>query len=169
MKNLSIAFIFLMMLLTTNIFAQSKDKTVPETVVSALKQKYPDATFKSWKIKGNLFTAKINIGGKKCFATFDEHGSWINTTSKISWPWSLPLNIRSAYKKSDYSTWNIYVSKKIESPAGEFYELMVNNNELINHFPSPEDEIATNKLLKFKANGTLAAVTDISDNPTLKF
>jgi len=150
-------------------YAQSKlNSTIPDPVISALNQKYPGAELERWRTKKDVFTAKIRLDGKKYFAAFDEKGNWINTSSKISWPWGLPKNIRIAYKKSDYGPWNLFVSKKIESPAGDFYELMVDNSEL-NRTNPPEYIIPSTKLLKFKANGELAGVTDISENPVLKF
>jgi hypothetical protein len=156
--------IMVMVLTTTFSFAGNKDEnTVPAVVVASFNTKYPDAKLEKWQVKDDGYTAKAIIDHHKYFATFDKNGNWVSTASTISWSWSLPATIKAAYNKSTYNSWNIFESKKIEKPSGEFYQLWIKSRTVSTLYPHPY-LTRSQKLLDFKTNGQLAAVHDVAEN-----
>jgi len=159
----------LIVLFTTTLFAQPKgDNNIPETVITALKQKYPAAELKGWETKNDLYIAKIRLDGKKSFATFDANGSWVNTVSKVSWSWDLPKTVNEAYKNSGYESWNLYDIHEVASPSGLYYQLTVNNA----NFPEIANSgghFATERQIEFNADGRLTSTRNITYDPILGF
>jgi len=151
--------ILMMVLFATAIYAQSNNsKNVPETIVSALKQKYPAAELKGWKVSDDVYVAKISLDGKKCFAAFDVNGNWINTVSKVSWSWDLPKNVNAAFKNSGYQSWNIH---QVAKPSGLYYQLTVNNANST-EIANSAGHFATERQIEFNADGTLTATRELT-------
>jgi len=160
-----ISAILLMAVASTRTNAQSNDtKAIPQTVVSAFSSKYPGVEIKKWKTENNRYTAKATIDNHKCFASFDANGNWLNTRSRIAWPWKLPKTVKEAYRKTKYSNWHIYTVMKVEKPLGESYVLMVDDGNL--QIDATHQSVLTNdKLLEFKFDGTLTQIIDLSGDP----
>lgn len=165
LKKITFAAIILMVSLTTVIIAQPvRNNRVPDAVIASFIKKYPRAKLKSWKMAKGICTAKFIIDDHKSFATFDKSGNWLSTASNIRWAWNLPKAIKKAYHKTNYNNWNIYFAKRVERPSGEFYQLLVDDTNL--HVGQTAQPLyTTNKLLEFKADGALAMVKDITEDP----
>jgi len=123
-----------MVFCTTFIFAQSNNKNeIPATVQAAFTAKYPNAQVKDWDVANDQFTAKAKEASHKYFATFDKNGNWVNTVTKYNWPGHLSPPVKAAFKKSEYSSWHIYGINIVQSPAGQVYQVMVDDaNHKIN-------------------------------------
>jgi len=152
LRSIKALFIVLMMFYTNHITAQSIYKNIPPNVITAFTAKYPGAAVKGWDAANNVYTAKATESGHKYFASFDQNGKWLMTTTKVNWPWHLPTVIKTAFKKSKYGQWNIYTVKIVEKPSGQFYQIAVDDR---NH---PIDalhnsEATENRLVEFKADG----------------
>lgn len=137
---------------------------IPPVVMASVSKKYPGAKIKKWQIKNGDYTAKAIIGGHKYAITLNKNGDWLSTASIIGWAHALPKVVNTAYRKTSYNTWHIYLEKKVEKPTGEFYQLLVDDSEL--HIGQNHEPVYTvNKLLEFKADGTLAMIKDITAAP----
>jgi hypothetical protein len=155
-------FIVLTMLYTNHILAQANNN-IPSVVTNSFAAKYPKAVAKSWKANSNQFTAKAEEGHLKYYATFDANGKWINTTTKVNWPWHLPPAIKSAFKNSKYGSWDIYTVRTVESPSGQFYQIIVDDrNHPIDAFH--QEQMTENRLVEFKADGEFVKDRDIAVN-----
>ena len=155
--------IIVVMAISMNVSAQNKsDNTVPQIIISAFNNKYPNAEVKRWKIEDDRFIAKVIIKNSKSFAAFDKNGKWINTVTKITWPWKLPKPVNAALSKTKYGNWHVYSMAKLERPSGNFYRIVVDDGNLTadatRQFP-----LATDKLLEFKADGTMINIVEINN------
>jgi len=144
-----------MVFCTSLIFAQSNNTTeVPAAVQSAFAAKYPNAQVKNWEATNNRFTAKAKEAGHKYFATFDKNGNWVNTITKYNWPGHMSPNVKQAFKKSEYGSWHIYGINIVESPAGQVYQVMVDDaNHKIN--ANHQELFTVNHTIEFKQDGNL--------------
>src|SRR5580692_687605 len=122
MKNLklfTITLTMLMVILSINSIAQvTNSNVIPQSVLTSFTAKYPGANVKSWQTEHGNYVAKAIINDQKCFATFDENGTWINTLSKIKWSQDLPKEVLASYKATKYRSWHIDYLVKVESPLG---------------------------------------------------
>ncbi|MGZ3751824.1 MAG: hypothetical protein ACXVJB_02800 [Mucilaginibacter sp.] len=165
MKSLKISMVALIMLMVAfsiNTIAQtSSEKTIPQTIINSFNAKYPGVSVKNWKSSGDKYVAKAVISNHKSFVTFGNNGAWINTTTRISWPWKLPKNIKESYGKSKYHSWHLYSVMRIEKPVGESFGLMVDNGNL--QIDATHQSVLPNeKLLEFSSDGILTQVIDVS-------
>jgi hypothetical protein len=167
MKDLKkfVAALIVMVSFSSAVFADAPaNNNIPAVVAASFNKKYPGAQVKTWHTKNSVFTAKAVINNHKYFVAFDKNGNWLNTTSNIPWQWNLPKNINTAYNKTQYNNWNVYYAKKVEKPSGEYYQIMVDDTNL--HIGQNNRPLYnTDKLLEFKADGTLAMIKDITENP----
>ena len=166
LKSVKAFIIVLMMFYTSHITAQTNaNNNVPANITTAFAAKYPKATIKNWKADNNCYTAKVRENGRKYYATFDQRGNWIKTTIKLNWPWKLSPAVRHAFNKSKYGAWHIYAVNNVETPSGQFYQLMVDNaNHPIDAFH--QDLITEDHSVEVRADGTLIK-EDITDNASL--
>jgi hypothetical protein len=163
MKNfkLYMALIVMVTIFCANtVFAQKSSKNVPATVVAAFTSKYPKAEIKNWDISNDEFTAKAKEGDHKFYVTFDNNGTWVKTASKINWSWNLPADVRASLKSSKYAGWRVDGVKKIESPTGEFYQVLVDNVYL--QVDADHAVFAENWIVNFKPGGEIFATQSIS-------
>jgi len=164
MKNLKsyiTVIIILMIGCTNNIFAQSNSKNnIPAAVVTAFTAKYPNAAIKKWNVNNDGFTARAIDGHQKFYASFNQNGEWLNTTSSISWSWNLPSEVRAALKSSKYAAWRVDGIKKVESPSAGVYQVCVDNADL-----QPDGAHALvfteNKVVTFKPSGEILSSKSI--------
>ena len=157
--------LLVLVVVSFNSVAQTANSdAVPTIVVSSFQSKYPGATIKKWKSEKDKYIAKAEINNRNCFATFDRNGKWVNTISKVRGERKLPKAVYEAYQKSAYKSWNVYFIKEVEKPSGDYYHVVVNDR---NARASSDNQALfnTHKLLDFKADGVLAEVVDVSNNP----
>ncbi|HTK22371.1 MAG TPA: PepSY-like domain-containing protein [Mucilaginibacter sp.] len=165
MRNLKLFVSTLFILLVViNVNGQAKSSNViPDAVTSGFNKKYPNAKVRRWKTEENKYVAKTEINGHRCSVAFEKNGNWVNTITRIRWTHQLPSNVYEAYKKSKYNSWDVYSLAKVEKQSGDYYRVIVDDrNAKVSSDRQPL--FITEKLLEFKANGTLIQVTDISDS-----
>ena len=159
--------ILLMVICASHAIAQSNvNNPMPTAVTTAFTTKYPNATIKNWNVINDEYTAKAKDDHHKYYATFDKNGTWLKTTTKFNWPWHLSPVVRKAFKKSEYGAWHIYGINIIETPAGEFYQVLVDD---ANHQADAlHQEIFTrNRVLEFKPDGELIKGNNINETSML--
>jgi len=143
-----------MMFCTNKIIAQNTNNAnIPNTVVASFSEKYPKAEIKKWEIKDDQYTAKATEDHHSFYATFDKSSQWVKTTSKISWSWNLPSEIKLALKKSKFAAWRVDGIKKVETTTGNSYQVLVDN--LYQQTVGSQVSSAENYILEFKPNGDL--------------
>jgi|SRR5471030_2701686 len=164
MKNLKsyIALVILLMIFcTSNIMAQAVMKNnIPDAVVAAFTAKYHKAEIKKWTVTNDGYTAKAKADGHTFYTTFDKNSQWVETTSKIAWSWDLPTDVKGALKHSKYAAWRVDKLKKVETPSGSFYQVLIDNLYL-----QPDADhaaFADNYVLSFKPDGELFGKKSIS-------
>jgi len=159
MKNfkLYVAVIIMMMICyTSNSIAQASGKNdVPANVLAAFKARYPRADIKNWEISNNEYTAKAKEDGKKFYASFDQNSQWVKTASQINGSWNLPGDVKAALKGSKYAAWRVDKIKKIETPDGDFYEVLVDN--VYQQIDADHMGFTENYVLNFKPTGEIFA------------
>lgn len=153
----------LMAVLSINSIAQTNSKVIPQVVLTSFNAKYPGAEVKSWQTEDDKYIAKTILDNHKCFAAFDKNGNWINTLSKIKWSQDLPKEVLASYKTTKYRSWHIDYLVKVETPLGSSYRVIVDDS---NQQPDADHALlfASDKLLEFKPDGTLAQTLDVTDN-----
>jgi hypothetical protein len=164
MKNLRICktlVILLMIFCTNNMMAQAIDKNnIPDAVTAAFTAKYPKAEVKKWTVTDDGYTAKAKQDSYTFYATFDKSSQWRETASKIAWSWDLPADVKGALRQSKYAAWRVDKLKKVETPNGDFYQVLVDNLYL-----QPDADhaaFAENYILNFKPDGELFGKKSIS-------
>ena len=156
----SIALIIVMIFCVSNIFAQSTTN-VPNSISAAFTAKYPKAELKKWSETNGSYVAEAKDGHQKFYATFDQNGNWLSTSTKINWSWKLPSDVQASLRSSKYAAWKIDGIKKVDSPSDGIYQVCVDD-----HFLHRDGAHATaftnNKVLNIKADGEIVAVISIS-------
>ncbi|MEI7594781.1 MAG: PepSY-like domain-containing protein [Bacteroidota bacterium] len=114
---------------------------VPQTIVTAFKEKYPKATDEAWtKDRKKNYTVKFKMGKYKCFSNYDKDAKWNGASITYTFD-ELPEIIKDAFKKSEYATWKIQDITKSENDYENVFVFIVKNKE--------------QKLISFKEDGTL--------------
>jgi len=164
MKNLKIyaaLIIMVMISCTDHIIAQAKSKNdVPENIIAEFTAKYPNAKVKSWNTSNDGYIVKAKENGSKFYVTFDKNGQWVQTTTQVSWSWQLPAEVRASLKESKYAAWRIDKIKKVETPAGNFYQVLVDNLNL--QIDADHMGFTENLVLNFQPGGELSGSKSIS-------
>jgi len=159
-KSYSALIITAMVLCTTNSFGQSANN-VPNTVSAAFTAKYPKSEIKKWSGANGSYTAVAKDGHQKFYATFDQSGNWLSTSSKVRWSWNLPTDVRTSLRNSKYAAWKIDGIKKVDSPTAGLYQVCVDDHFL--HRDGAHAGVFTNNMvLNIKTDGEIVAVTSIS-------
>lgn len=94
--------------------------TAPEAAREALATRYPDAARVSWKSKNGYAVAdferpdkQLPGGRSDCKAWFDPAGQWYMTEQEIAFG-ALPEAVRSAFAATEYASWRIDDTERIE-------------------------------------------------------
>lgn len=150
---------------SNHILAQN-NTSVPEMVAASFAKKYPAAEVKKWNSSNNKFTAVAKEHGHKCLVTFDQKGNWLNTTTKVNWPWKLPQVVKAAFKKSEYKNWNMYSVRIIDKPTGQFYQILVDDrNHPVDIFH--QNLVTEKRKVEIKSNGDIVNQTEDTENVSL--
>ena len=154
----------LMIFCANNIVAQAsgaKSKNdVPENVIAAFTAKYPKAEVKNWNITNDGYIAKAKENGSKFYVTFDKNGRWVQTAAQISGSWNLPAEVRASLKESKYAAWRVDKIKKVETAAGNCYQVLVDNLNL--QIDADHMGFTENLVLNFQPSGELSGTKSIS-------
>ena len=120
---------------------------VPESVTKSFQEKYPSAEDVSWEESDGLFIATFLEEDFYKEATFDQKGSWIETTTEITQD-DLPDAI------------NAYISSKYEDVEYYDYILLYENPHKIQYHV--DFEIDTEMIsLVFNENGQVVRMTTV--------
>ena len=164
MKNLKIyaaLTIIAMMSCAYNVIAQAKgNNNVPDNVSSAFTAKYPAAQVKNWNATDEGYVSKAKENGSVFYATFDKKGNWMQTTTQIGRSRNLPSPVMASLKNSKYAAWRVDKIKKVETPTGNFYQVLVDNLNL--QTDQAHMGFADNIILNFQPSGELSGTKSIS-------
>lgn len=125
-KNSVLVLILMSFLHPANAETPVQD-SIPNKVVSSFTLQYAGVKIDKWRSSKNNYAVKFALNRHIYWASYDSSGVWQKTISKVKWPWHLPLEVRTALKKSEHSSWNIYGVSEVETPNGKFYRIIVNN------------------------------------------
>jgi hypothetical protein len=89
---------------------------VPLAVKQAFQDKYPGKVVTGWELEADHYEAEYKVDGTKYEAEFDAKGMWILTEYKVKMA-DIPQPVKDAWKKTDYTKWNIVETKHIETPT----------------------------------------------------
>jgi len=163
MKSLKSYIIITVLTLSAALAANAQNaNNIPAAVTNSFNAKYPNAKVNAWEADGDTFIARASINNKKSFAAFKVDGSWISTTSKVTWPGQLPAPVKSAYKNTQYYSWHVYSMSKIERPSGEFYRLVLDDANRTASFDN-QSVLFDSILLDFRSDGKLTDSKGISE------
>ncbi len=150
------------LLVATLSFVACDDDNGSAHVSSAAKQSllsmYPSATDIEWSRRGGYSIAEFEIGTganrQECTAWFDNQGIWYMTEFDI--PLSeLPEAVATAFRESDYATWEVDDVDKLERESAETLYVI----EVENQSATPEKEVD----LYYSSDGVLVkTVVDAS-------
>jgi hypothetical protein len=152
MKMPALFVLAILMFHINSTYAQSGNP--PYSVTNSFSLKYPQAKVMRWKKQVDGYTVKFAQDKQVYHATFSAKGSWITTTSKITWPWGLPAKVRARLKQSKYAAWRIDQSQSAETPSLRYYKVWVDNAS-VTIDALHQNEIVDNRLLTLTADGKL--------------
>lgn len=106
-----------------------KSSSVPASVVSGFKQKFPNVKKAKWEMEtATIYEAEFKQNGEEISANFDANGAWLETETEIEAK-DLPQSI-SDKLKADFNGYEIEEASKIESAAlGFYYEVEIEKGE----------------------------------------
>jgi hypothetical protein len=135
-----------------------KADNIPQIVLDAFKEKYPDVVVKRWrKTKENYYDAKFNHRN----ALFNTEGKWIETrmTIKII---RIPKEIRESIEKTEYRSWKINEVIKLES-AGKSTLFILRVEKGNDFFAEPQYELSKKmREIYFDPNGAFVKKVDLT-------
>ncbi len=103
------------MVITISATAQFRD--IPGAVTNAFKAKYPEATNVQWDDRVTNFQAKFLKDSATYEARFNKDGTWVETEKAITFE-SLPDAVKSAFRSSKYSDYEVRTVAEIEKANG---------------------------------------------------
>lgn len=130
MKNsiIKTALILMVSGFTINANAATGGVNVPEQVTAAFSAKYPQAKLKDWKMAKAGYKAEFKINHKKYTAVYASDGTWLKSSTKLSWTWDMPLAVKDALKKGKYASFYEDEIKEVTTNTGTQYILTIDNH-----------------------------------------
>lgn len=77
---------------------------VPESVVKALQQRYPEALQVEWERKAEYYVADCRLNGRDANVWFDAYAIWCMTEVDMTWD-GLPSAVQTTFMASEYAEW----------------------------------------------------------------
>lgn len=152
LKSYKIGVIALMMFYSNHIWAQSNNNDIPQNVTSAFAAKYPGVNADKWRLTDNGYAAKAKIEGHTYTVDFDKTGNWVQSSTKINWPWKLPAAIKTGFNNTKYKNWNMYSVRLIDKPSGRYYQITVNDaNHPVDAFH--QEQYTDTRLVELRSDG----------------
>ncbi len=141
-------------LFSKTMIAQAKGGvTVPQSVIAAFSNRFPDVKLKKWEQRKEGYIATYRKDGKKYFAYYAADGAWKGTETPIKWTRNLPEAVKAGWKKTDYYSWYVLDIKKIDTPEQPLYTLHVDNSSTLDS--DHKDAFREEYVLFFSASGEL--------------
>ena len=118
MKN---SFLILLVFIMTG-FSACAQKTAPDNVQQAFKQKFPNAVSVKWDRENkNEWEAEFKLEGKMLSANFDNDGKWLETERDLSMQ-ELPAAVKKTLDK-DFSNFKVKDIAAIETVDLNAFEI----------------------------------------------
>ncbi|MAX80591.1 MAG: hypothetical protein CL843_10515 [Crocinitomicaceae bacterium] len=107
---------------------QSNTPKVPEEVITAFHERFPEVKPTDWELEDeNIWEAEFQMNGKKYAANFSLNGEWKATEHEIMVT-EIPESVRSILYKHFFDL-EIEEAEIVETAKGTAYELEVRTNE----------------------------------------
>lgn len=93
---------------------------VPANVCSAVMEKHPnlEANEIDWTKEGNKYKAEFTADNKDYEVEIDQTGKLISSEAKLEKD-QLPKEVKDAFEKSEFSSWDVKEVEEKESPQGK--------------------------------------------------
>lgn len=116
-----------MMFTGVTVHAQSVQADVPLPVASAFNQKFPAVNFKDvdWDSQANIYKAEFSKEGKDYEVYFNSKGEWISTRMDNLKAEELPMEIKAAISKSEYSRMELGDADVKQRPGETIYKVEI--------------------------------------------
>ena len=102
---------------------------VPESVESALRAKYPDATNVEWEAKAGYYVAEFWMNGAEVDVWFTTDAVWKMTETDLGVNVSkLPAEVKEAFLAGEYAAWAVDDIDKYEREDMTFFLVEVEKN-----------------------------------------
>jgi len=102
---------------------------VPDVVLKAFDQKFPEAKQVEWLHNIGKPEVRFMQSEKKCWARFTSKGVWEVTETKIA-ETDLPQEVQDGFHKSKYISWPVKEVSKFERVSGVTYKIAVSKGTL---------------------------------------
>jgi hypothetical protein len=133
MKTIKILSFILLSVLSINLgFAQGKTEVnLPETVTTAIANKYPQSQIGHWNYNSNNKWYEVNFKSEeqKFTAVYTQEGSWVRTERTMK-KLSLPQAVITSLQASEHAGWEIKSAKEQQTPKHAYlYEVEVRSGK----------------------------------------
>jgi hypothetical protein len=133
MKTIKILSFILLSVLSINLgFAQGKTEVnLPETVTTAIANKYPQAQIGHWNYNSNNKWYEVNFKFEdhKYTGYYTQEGSWVRTERNIR-KLALPQTVITALQASEHAGWEIRKAEEHQTPKHDYlYEVEVRSGQ----------------------------------------
>lgn len=117
MKKIIVLFAVLAVTINFSVAQEKKVKAalVPESVLSAYKEKYKKLEVKNWYQNGDMYAAMFEKGDNDFKATFNSDGKWIQTSTKIKEA-QVSGAVKKSLKNTEWGEWKMQECYKVENP-----------------------------------------------------
>ena len=110
--------------------ATDQRKTVPSSVITAFKTKYPGAGSVTWMYNTNGYVVRFYNSGEPYTVRFNNKGEWQDETRKLGFG-DLGTNVKNAFSQSKFASWRAYEVNAIQERNKEIqYRILISNNDL---------------------------------------
>ena len=148
LSGIAVFFLF-----QTVIAQTSNDNRIPQPVLAAFTQKFPDGQLQKWENRKEGYIATFTTDGKEHLAYYSPDGRWQATEAPVKWTWHLPQSVQAAWNNSEYTGWYVHKIKRVHTPEGQLYVLHLNNGPLLSS--DKYDAFREDHVLYFTAEGAL--------------
>jgi len=115
--------------LSYNAIAQNKAIQAPQIVRTAFGNQYPQANLKKWSMEKGEYVARFKYNKRDWQAYYSADGNWLSSERNIKHLSTLPYDVRSALKNSQYASYYVDNMARIQMPSqSNMYRLRVDNN-----------------------------------------
>lgn len=117
--------LFFLALISICLTVNAQDENLPENIVKAFSDKYPNLKIDNWTNDKDLFYLEFYLKGSFYTTAFNPEGQWVETSEIIS-DSDIPTLLKD-YINRNYSGGEIAYSEKVESPKSVYF-IRVNYN-----------------------------------------
>lgn len=107
--------------------ALAQQKKLPQQILSAFENKYPEAELDNWTFVGDLYYVDFQLISKSYKSIFDEKGVWIETSESIS-ELDIPIELVD-FIGDEFGESLISSCEKVETPAQELIRVSLYSSD----------------------------------------